>query len=166
MIGGAGKIRSEYFPNNLGTLWIVTSPQLPLDFKFESSSLDKMQLLAFFTFLLSNLVSGETVWPLPKQISLSGAPYPVSTALSIKTSSKSNILEHGITRYLKYITTPLLTNNEKDFKIENDGELELVVVNVTNDNETLGMQTSYKYSLVFNSSNTIQIDAESPFGAL
>ncbi|XP_031568671.1 beta-hexosaminidase 1-like [Actinia tenebrosa] len=123
-------------------------------------------LLATFAFLLLNFASGETVWPLPKQISLSGAPYPVSRALSIKTSSKSNVLEHGITRYLKYITYHLLSNNEQDFKAKSDGELELVVVNVTNDNETLGMQTSYKYSLSFNSSNMIQIDANSPFGAL
>ncbi|KAK3752447.1 hypothetical protein QZH41_013497, partial [Actinostola sp. cb2023] len=108
--------------------------------------------------------SSDTVWPIPVQTSLSGKPFPVSRALSIKTSSKSNILEHGVTRYLKYITTPVLIAEPKELR---DGEmLELVVVNVDSDNEALGLDTSYKYTINFNSTNTLTISAESPFGAL
>lgn len=120
-------------------------------------------IVAILYVLSTSTTKGETVWPLPRHMSLSGSPYPISKALCFNTLSKSNILQRGITRYLSYITTHLLSNDESGFY---EDELEVVVLNVANDDETLGMNTSYKYEIYFQSSNTLYINAQSPFGAL
>lgn len=118
---------------------------------------------SFLAFAIILYVNGESLWPLPKHITLSGSPYPISKALCFNTLSKSSILQRGITRYLTYITAHLLSNDEPGFY---EDELEVVVLNVASDDETLGMNTSYKYEIYFRSSNTLYINAQSPFGAL
>ena len=104
------------------------------------------------------------VWPIPKQMTLSGPSVSLSRAFSINTWSKSAILRRGITRYLEYFASGFSVDQYHD--IHNDAEVNTVVVRVANDDETLGMDTSYKYEIVLKAIKTVYIDADNPFGAL
>lgn len=105
-------------------------------------------------------VISNTLWPIPSSVSLSGKPYAVSSALSFKTKSKSTILERGITRYLKYIDINSAAKNA------DDSMLKVVEINVDTDNELLTIDTSYRYNIAFNASDSLVISADTPYGAL
>ena len=110
--------------------------------------------------------AADTLWPIPQHISGSGGPFPVSLTFSILSSSKSEVLERGITRYLEIITRDISLPDQTNEVPHSSGEsLELLQVNVASDNESLSLKTSYRYNLTVTAGKA-QIDAASPYGAL
>lgn len=93
---------------------------------------------------------------------LSGEPFAISSALVIQTSSKSGILGRGINRYVKYIEI----NREERRNEVDDQMLKVVKINVKTDNETLGIDSSYRYTIDFRASDTLDISADTPYAAL
>lgn len=104
----------------------------------------------------------QRIWPIPHQVNVSGSSYPISEVFSINTLSKSVILSRGITRYLRYFTKSLSQNTNSAI----NNAVNLVVIKVAKEDETLGMDTTYQYEIIFKATNVVYINAESPFGAL
>ena len=123
-------------------------------------------LLVFLFYCGTASGSADTLWPIPQRISGTGGPFPVSPAFGILSSSKSDVLERGITRYLEIITREISLPDQANEVTFNSGEsLELLLVNVASDNENLSLETSYQYNLSVTAGKA-QIDAASPYGAL
>lgn len=115
---------------------------------------------------MSSAGAGDSVWPLPQQISSSGGPFPISPAFSITTNSKSGVLARGITRYLEIITRQIGVLDQANESFNGiDESLTILVVTVDKDDETLSSETSYHYSLNVETGKA-QIMADSPYGAL
>ncbi|EDO29436.1 predicted protein [Nematostella vectensis] len=108
--------------------------------------------------------SGDTLWPLPRELEASGGPLPLSLAFTIQTSSESEILARGITRYLEIITTHLHTAARS--RVNGSKELEVLRISVKSDDESLNEGTSYEYSLSFDSGPQATLTALTPYGAL
>lgn len=104
----------------------------------------------------------QRIWPIPHQVNVSGSSYPISEVFSINTLSKSVILSRGVTRYLRYFTKSLSQNTNSAI----NNAVNLVVIKVAKEDETLGMDTIYQYEIIFKATNVVYINAESPFGAL
>lgn len=108
--------------------------------------------------------SNASIWPLPSSLSLSGAPLPISSVFTFKTSSTSGVLKRGMTRYLEIIQRQLGTKSKAHSRAD-DQNLSELVVTVGSDNESLHVDTSYRYMLKI-SSGQANIEAKTPYGAL
>ena len=136
-----------------------------------------MLLLSFLALLLGTVAAQDatnTIWPIPKTFSASGAEFPVSRAFTIDTeSSSSGTVKRGAVRYLEIISR-ILAQGDKSPRYRRSNEaasLAKVVVVVEQDNDTvLDNTTDYSYKLSFQAGSrtpeTAFIFAKSPFGAL
>ena len=105
------------------------------------------------------------VWPFPQKILLSADKVTLSlhSTLVIHTASKSTILNEGVKRYKSILKTISKGHTESNC---GNNTVRTIKIDVDGFDETLSLNTSYKYSVAVDATTGIVIHAESPFGAL
>ena len=92
------------------------------------------------------------------------SPDRLSPVFTFKTSSTSDVLKRGITRYLEIILQQIVGENV-DHHLRANQTLSELVLSVRSDNESLQVDTSYWYILKV-SNGKASIEAKTPYGAL
>ena len=113
----------------------------------------------------THLPASINVWPLPQKISLSDSNFTISlySQFIIHTTSESPILDEGIERYHSILQTISKKHAETGC---GNGTIRRIEIVIDEDDETLSLNTSYKYTVTVDINKGIIINAETSFGAL
>jgi hypothetical protein len=109
-----------------------------------------------FVVELFAVVVGDTVWPIPVSMNLEGSPVPLSSNFVIQSQNSSVLLNQAISRYASIIHQAGLKSAHEDvvdrdldeivdLEGSRDRTLELLLVSVISEDETLNSDTSYEY---------------------
>ena len=105
------------------------------------------------------------VWPVPQKMSLSTDKFTLGlySGFVIRTPSESPVLKGGIERYQSILQS--ISKNHSESECGNN-TVKMIKIDVDGDDETLSLNTSYKYSVTVDVATGVVIHAENPFGAL
>lgn len=122
----------------------------------------------FVLLKLSACVQGyNTLWPLPQEylVEPSGTAVMLSATFNIQANQPSEVLKRAIQRYL-----PIIMERDVDQKSASLCDnatitIDELVIEVTSQDESLSIDTSYNYTLMVNEGNA-KINASTIYGAM
>ena len=98
------------------------------------------------------------LWPVPRRVTCSGPPRCLPPTLTLNSTSASAVVKAALARYAELLPTAASCPS-------GGSVVEAVEVKVGSDDERLGVNTSYAYTIRLDGS-TVTIAAGTPFGAL